>query len=265
LKEQFAINTNAAFESFDCTLTMILGDDYFSYAINDNENTVQELRRYYLQKTTVSQLDEIFESNPVLNKGFANIITALDFNTNVLLPVDENTGDNTPLLYLNGAEHQDHIINEVVEKWDLANVYSIPYELLYWILKHFPSTKLWHAQSMYLKMAGKGFADGCIDLDLRDTNFNVTVTQLNKLLLGKNYSYATPADVLFYLLKICECFQLNQKDVQLNISGLVDKNSTLYKTLYDYFLNINLRPASWKFDQYPAHYFTLLNQLALCE
>lgn len=265
MQEQFVINTTTDFDSSVCTLALLVGNDYFSYAVSDDKNNVIVLKRYYLQNTGTKQLDDILQLNNVLSENFANIVTAFDFNSNTLLPVDLNTGDHTSLLYLNDAAQQDHIMYEVVKDWQLSNVYSIPYSLLNWALRHFPSSKFWHAQSVQIQNAGKENINGGIHLEVRDKNFNVTVTLHDKLLLAQTYPYTTPSDVLFYLLKICEGFGLAQDSVLLTISGLVDKNSALFKTLYDYFLNIDMKSATWQPDEYPAHYFTLLNQVALCE
>ena len=266
MQEQFVIKSDNTVSISSCTLALLAGNDYFSYAIYSDDNNLHELKRFYLQQTTAGKLSEIINANPVLNEGFGDIVTAFDFDTNTLLPVDLNTGDNTPLLYLNEAGQQDHIIHEVVKEWGLANVYSIPYDLLNSVLTHFPSSKFWHAQSVQMKHAGKNIQEGCINLELRDKRFNVTVSKEDQLLLAKTYSYNAPADVLFYLLKICEIFGLDQETVQLGISGLIDRNSALFKTLYDYFIHISFKEASWQqTGEYPAHYFTLLNRLALCE
>lgn len=266
LTEQFVIRGEHKIDSSACSLALLVGSDYFSYVIQDDENDVCELKRFYLQQTTVDKLNAVLKSNPVLSNSFSSIVTAFDFNTNTLLPVDLNTGDSMPLLYLNESGQQDHIIHEVVKDCELANVYSIPYDLLNWVLTNFPSSKFWHVQSVQIKNAEKGVHEGNIDLEVLDRKFNVTLAKADRLLLSQQYAYASPADVLFYLLKICSTFGLSQEKVQLKISGLIDKNSALFKTLYDYFLNIELKPASWhQNSEYPAHYFTLLNQLALCE
>lgn len=263
MQEQFKIKTGQEFESDEYTLALIVGNDYFSYSISTATEIV-ELKRYYLKKTEISHLNTILSSNPVLSQRFEQIVTAFDFNTNILIPVDMNNGDTTSLMYLNQSDPQDHVINEVVTKWQLTNIYSIPYALLNWVLTFFPSTQLWHVQSVCMNNTTEATEKGMIDVDIRDKNFNVVVTQQDELLLAQNYSYTAPADVLFYLLKICETFSITQEEVQLNIAGLVDENSGLFKTLYDYFLNINLKTASWQMSEYPTHYFTLLNQVALC-
>jgi hypothetical protein len=88
--------------------------------------------------------------------------------------------------------------------------------------------------------------------------------------MAQTFSYITPADVIYYLVKICHEFGFTQQAIRLAVSGLIEKESALYKELVHYFLNIRFREPSWQAPvegeaQYPAHFFTSLNDLALCE
>ncbi|HNA96743.1 MAG TPA: DUF3822 domain-containing protein, partial [Chitinophagaceae bacterium] len=61
-------------------------------------------------------------------------------------------------------------------------------------------------------------------------------------------------------------FSLSQQTVSVRLSGLIDKQSALYKDLYQYFREITFREAGWHTvePEYPAHFFTSLNDLAPC-
>ena len=109
--------------------------------------------------------------------------------------------------------------------------------------------------------------EGLLRVDILKNSFTVTAFKENNLLLAKTYHYASPADVVFYLLKICEVFNLSQEQTALQVSGLVDADSKMFRELYDYFLNTTLKPATWidTISGYPAHYFTSLNELTICE
>ncbi|MFV0604248.1 MAG: DUF3822 family protein [Niabella sp.] len=263
--EQFVINMNQVVAYEACMLLLIVGDDYFSYAVLDEDQNICELKRIYFGNTTVQQMDAVVNAHSIFNNSFAEIITAFDFNVNTLLPAHLNTGDNTALMYLNNAGPKDHIINEIVAEWELSNIYAVPYQLLNWVVHHFPSSKFWHVQSIYLKAINTKSSEDLIYLDVKDKKFNLTVVKGGKLQLAQSYKYTSPEDVLFYLLKVCESFDLQQEKVQLYICGLIDEGSALFKLLYDYFLNIFIKNATWKQGkEYPAHYFTLLNQLASC-
>jgi Protein of unknown function (DUF3822) len=84
-------------------------------------------------------------------------------------------------------------------------------------------------------------------------------------LLAQTYSYTAPEDIVYYLLRIVQQFALSAEEVTVILSGLIDKESALYKELYQYFLQIELRSVSWNTGDYPAHFFSSLNDLARCE
>jgi hypothetical protein len=71
-------------------------------------------------------------------------------------------------------------------------------------------------------------------------------------------------DVVYYLLNICQKFGLSQEATHLSLSGLIDKDSALFKDIYQYFSDISFNEGVSLNDDYPAHYFTSIYQLAAC-
>ena len=78
------------------------------------------------------------------------------------------------------------------------------------------------------------------------------------------------ADVLYYLLKICSGFSISQKEVKLVLSGFLEKQSLLYRELYNYFVRVSFQQIpdfiklSRSFNEYPAWFFSSLFNLATC-
>jgi len=105
---------------------------------------------------------------------------------------------------------------------------------------------------------------GIIKIDFGVDEFELVVVKQNKLLLIERFEYTTPNDVLYQLLKICNEYSLSQYETQLAVSGLVDKDSALYKELYSYFIKIDFNNATWSHADYPTHFFTVLNEIAKC-
>ncbi len=135
-----------------------------------------------------------------------------------------------------------------------------------WTSKQFAAGKFWHQYSVAIKNLKATDEAGYLIVDFRTDDFTIFVAANNKLLLAQTFVYTTPEDVLFQLLKICEQFSLSQKTVVLSLAGMIDQQSALYKELHQYFLHIEFRNASWNIpdDEYPAHFFTSLNDLAQC-
>src|SRR5690606_135547 len=103
----------------------------------------------------------------------------------------------------------------------------------------------------------------------RSEDFSLVVTRGSKLLLTQTFPYSTPADFVYYLLDACRQFSFSQETVRIYLSGLIDRESALYREVYQYFLHIRFRESEWKVPgaeelAYPTHFFTSLNDLAKC-
>ena len=107
-------------------------------------------------------------------------------------------------------------------------------------------------------------------IDFKTAEFSVVIIKSNKLLLAKTFSYATPDDVLYYLLKCCQQLNISQQTVRLSLSGLIEKDSAVYRELYKYFINLEFEslPADIKLaealTEHPPHYFSSISKLAAC-
>jgi hypothetical protein len=168
-----------------------------------------------------------------------------------------------------GVNGRHAVINEAVPNWQLYNVYAIPAYLQEWIGRYFPKAIYQHNYSIGIKQLQTSDFDGNALLDFRMNDFSILLNRANKLLLAQTFPYSNPADVLFYLIKSCKEFSLTQESVQLSVSGLIEKESNLYRELVHYFINIQFREPGWTItspdQEYPPHFFTSLNDLAQCE
>jgi hypothetical protein len=134
----------------------------------------------------------------------------------------------------------------------------------------FHSGKYWHNYSSALKgMSGTEGANVFM-IDFKTGQFSVIIIKEQQLQLVQTFAYSESADVLYYLLKICDLFSISQKSVLLVLSGLIDKESVLYRDLYNYFEYVSFKrnPSSIKlpytFSKYPSHFFSSLFNLAVC-
>jgi len=267
LQEQFNILGTEEIYTESCCLAIQLNNGSFSFCIYEpEENRLLQLKRYRFDNLTTDTLDTILAQNAILEQPFHKIITSLDFGFNALLPEAMSKGDLTFLMYLEHADQQDHVITELIEGRGITNVYTTPPSILTWMVHNFPSSDYLHALSVAIGTVNNTPEEGLLRLYISEKSFDVVVFKGASLLLAKKYTYTVQEDVVFYLLKICEIYGLSQEKAELQISGLIDEDSALYKTIYDYFLLISLKQATWNdvISGLPAHYFTSLNELILC-
>lgn len=116
-------------------------------------------------------------------------------------------------------------------------------------------------------MASSGTSGHSIQAFFIDGEVRVSVQNDEQLLLQQQYTYQSPLDVVYYLLKICAEFGFSQQETGLTVSGFIASDSALYQELHQYFLNINFshpEPLSIGDSQLPKHYFSSLFNLAQC-
>lgn len=268
MQEQFNFSIAEEVSPADSCLAMQVSTTHFSFCIyNPDEQKLLELKRYVFKQVDEKQLQEIIDKNPRLQGGFYKIITGLDFGFSSLLPADMSSADAAPLMYLENADQQDHVITEVIEEKNIANMYTVTPGILTWLVHNFPSSTYLHAHTVQIKTVIGSYEHGLLKVDIAEKSFTVQAFQNDGLLLSKTYLYRAAADMAFYLLKICEVYGFRQEQVSLQLSGLLDVHSKLYRELFDYFLHISFKPANWvdTISGLPDHYFTSLNELILCE
>ncbi|AHF17247.1 DUF3822 family protein [Niabella soli] len=265
MQARFEISGENFIDPDNSVLVAQTGPGYFAYAFCDTTGSrLGELKWFDTNNTTLSA---ITGGLPALKNSCQKKRIIFDYPVYSLLPVELNHGDNSALLHLAGGNIQDHILTEIVGK-QIALNYSVPFALLNQCIADLPGASYWHLQSVRITEALHQKDSAAIYVNIVDNNCSVVVTKEGKLLLAQYYTYRAPEDLLFYLLKIAEVHDLSQQEAQLQISGLVEADSKLYRLLYDYFLNIHLQNAGWATNEQsmpvPAHYFTTLKQAAAC-
>ncbi len=249
-------------------LVLQIGKAYLSFAItNKGGSELSQLRYYSFNEWNETVWQEIIDTNPALLNSFYEVLVSYDFPESMVVPFKEFKHEN-PSILLNiayGINDQSVVISEVITGWQLYNIYAVPVIILDSITAKFPSVRSWHQYSLGVRNAIVTSEEGCLLVDFKKDEFIVLVAGSKNILLSQTFEYTNPEDVLFYLIRICNQFSLSRDTVQLLLSGLIDKQSSLYKELYQYFVDIKFRDAQWDTgSEYPAHYFTSLNDLAQC-
>ena len=249
-------------------LSLRLGERHISFAItNKTGNELYELAYCTIEEGNESFGADFTATYPALNNSFYLVLIAYDCPKSVLTPASLYKPEESRLFLTTtqGVLSGHHIISELIAEWQLYNTYEVPDEMHKWVNEKFPATKSWHQYSLAVKKINAAGQGGSILVDFRKNDFTVLIASNSRLMLAQSFPYSTPEDVVYYLLKACQQFSLSQKEVSVQLSGLIDKQSALYKELYQYFINLEFREADWNAgSEYPAHFFTSLNDLAQC-
>ncbi len=268
LKQLFTIE-NSLNDNVQQVLSLKFGNGHFSFVItNKAGDELYKLAYCRAEEWNSGNLHELLSFFPELKNQFYRIQVCYDFEQSTLVSLSDfrQEESGTMLKALYGVNTESVVITEAIPEWQLYNVYSAPAELRQWLQQHFASALFRHQFSFAFKqMDGRGNG-GSLYVDFRTDDFSVTAMRSSKLLLAQTYVYSTPEDVVYYLLKICSQFGLSQQEAEFHLSGLIDKQSALYKEIHQYFIHVDFREATWNVqgDEYPNHFFTSLNDLARC-
>lgn len=267
LKELFHI-THERGEQGKEKLSLRFGDRHCSYAITDlSGNELYELAYCSVPLLSENELSAFRSAFPRTAEPYHEVQIIYDNAKAVLMPSWCYHIEHSKVLLkaMHGDVYGSHIISEAIPVWQLYNIYCMPLDVQDWINQQYPVSSFRHQYSLTLKNI-PATVGGCIFVDFRPEEFTVMVAQGSRLLVGQTYDYSAPEDVIYRLLKICRTFSLIQEEVLLRVSGLVEQQSALYRDLYQYFIHIQFREATWKDSAkiFPPQFFTSLNDLAVC-
>ena len=249
-------------------LILKIGEDLRSALVTDPSWADLYYVAYANAGTTPEyDLDEFEKKHPWITGSFNSVKLILDYPRNLIIPEGMLTKDQSRGMLddMHSFCGDEIIAEEKIPGWELKNIYTLPKEIDNWIRKKFSVIDYRHADTLALSNLPR-IAEGSVLVDFRTTEFTVMAQRDRQFLAARRFVYETPQDVLYYLLRLFDHFGLSQSATQLLISGLIDKDSGLYKELYQYFAGIDIRHAGWKdAGGYPAHFFTSFNDLSRCE
>jgi len=260
-------------------LLIEVGEKMFSYVIyNKEERRFLGLRQYNLDytpgKTMLENLLEIITNDELLQIPFKEAFVIYNYTDSSFLPEKvfhiELNQPVTEIIY--GNARKGLMLSEKVNGWKMYNIYRVPREIHALLQRKFASGNYWHYYTLLLNEGQTQTSNDeqVIKMVMRSDQFLVAVFKGTNIQLMQSYSYQTPDDVSYYLLAICNRFNISQEKVTLIVSGLLDEQSRLYQELLKYFLQVqwDRLPDSVKLDAsfaaFPDHYFSPLLKMALC-
>lgn len=255
--------------SADTMLALQVGDRYASYAVSDRQQgRLLALGYAQIAAWTPTVFDQLMAITDKLITGQAAVEISFDMTNLSMLPLAGYEENKLQALHqsLFPFDSQAVFKTETMSEWQLQLGYTLPGPLFYGCRSRFPNARIRHAIKVLLDSARQSDTAGKLLVDIGIESFRVLLLKNNRLQLFQTFPYASPSDVLYYLLSVCEAQLVSPAEVDLILTGLLEKDSALYRELWQYFKNITLRDAtSVPADfPYPAHYFTTLNDLLLC-
>ena len=91
--------------------------------------------------------------------------------------------------------------------------------------------------------------------------FEIAILDSRKLLFSNAFKYKTPEDIAYYILFVYEQLHLNPEEVELVLSGEIEKTAKEHSLLYHYIRHVKFASLpdgfkySYKFDEIQPHKF----------
>ncbi|MBW7891654.1 MAG: DUF3822 family protein [Chitinophagaceae bacterium] len=275
---QIQVPVNEIKDAAGCNLYVEVAGDHLLFGILDN-NRREFIALQYVNLDGFNALNhckEIIYHNEWLARSYNKVVVIYYFPESLLIPdslYDEQLNQvSFDLLY--GDLKKGELLMDDLPDWNLKNLYRVPVVLHQLLGTHFPKGHFFHAYSILLKrckISGLRVEGDEASLVFYPNKLLFALFRNRQLQIVQTFEYETAEDVAYHLLNVCRRFDVNNEEILLKISGLLDDQSSVFAELLKYFLDVQLerRPEAFSyaeaFDAYPPHFFSPLFNTALCE
>ncbi len=256
LKKLFHIQHDGQTESdsyrmIQPVLSISLGEKNFSFAIsNAQANQLYHLASFSADEMSIEVLAEILSLHPEASASFYKVSVCYCYPQHVLVPQDYYSQENFSELWkaVHGGSAGKNIVSEnavapIANGGQVNDVYTVPQDVQQFLMRRYPSASFKNFPTLALRTLDDS-ENGLLQVDFGLDEFEMIAVNQNKILLAERFEYATPHDVIYGMLNLCNAYSLSQYKVKVKVTGLVDKDSALYKEMYQYFMTIEFRNAT---------------------
>lgn len=246
-----------------------------SYVVLGEDDTCMALICYHYPADTGFDKAAVFikqsvADNFILQEKFSKINIIYAFPTAMLVPkYFINRVNIKELLELHSGDVSDaYIRSDFNYKQDIQTIYAVPKQIDGVLSYLFSADSSMHQYGLLPAIAT--FKNHHLYCIFGIGQFTAMLIKEGKLQCIQCYSFKVPEDINYFLLQLCESFEIATDDVELHLNGMIDQKSSLYGELHNYFLKISFGTLPGNFNypeeihQYPVHYFSHLFELIAC-
>ena len=260
----------------DLHLLVEAGEEDISFLIfSKNPLSIKGYYSYNLSKHIspaeyAAAIKKIILEEDVLKQIFISVNIFYNFNASTLIPtvyfIDEEKNNVCNLMF--GQDKAAICFHENVKNQNIKLVYRVPDKVYETLNLAFPKNIFAHSTSEQINlMASKSNTLQCI---VSHANIKILLFKEGKIQLVQYFDYETPADVCYHLLNVCERFQIPAASINIILSGMIDRDSSLFTEVYKYFLHVSFSAAfreviiAENLQELPPHFYHHLTALAQC-
>lgn len=266
----------AGIETDKCILVCEINNENFSYVIKDEAQNmyvafaVFEFEKGADENQYGNILQGLIESQSLLQGMFKKVCVIYAYKESVLIPFtlySSLENENVLNLVHGNLQNDSVVLTDLVTEDGVYNAYRVPLQIQNILNSKFPGAENMHQYSALLKH-GRVAADKLFIIFYQN-RILVKLTKNAHVMLLNSFLYNAPEDVSYVLLNICKQFDV--KNIPVEVSGLIERESSLFKEIYKYFEVIDFASLperanySEQITEQPAHYFSHIFAYNLCE
>ena len=280
LKKTQQTNKSIDFNNLsDKHLSIQLSLDGFSFCIiNKTEMQIERLEHFPFidQSPTPDKLlqnvEDVFKKERALQKryGTVNITHVNQLSTLVPKSLFDEERIRDYLKFSSKTYTNDYVVHDEIENHDMVNVYIPFVNVNNFFLERFGSFEYKHFSTVLVNSllnTYKFSEHPHMFAHLGERQFEILVIANDKLLFYNSFNYQSKEDFIYYILFTAEQLELNPEKFELNLAGIIDAESELFKIAYRYVRKVGLleNRSEYKFppnskENTKRRHFTLLNQ-----
>lgn len=239
-------------------------------------NRVNALFQYHIKRNTSSdkiagKLKDLFEKEIAHWENIRSCRFYFNFKELATIPAEYyNEANNQAILRIMYAEDGEaEIFDYPIGQKNMHLIWRVRKDITDTIRHYFPSAQFRH--SVACSLSNSATAANELQCIIYNNTFRVVFFKEGRLQLVRYFEYNAPEDVAYHLINVCRQHGVDVNDVSLQLSGLVDVSSNLYKELHKFFLDIHLGNTaagiliSDEIAKQPEQFFSHLTSLLLCE
>ncbi|MFC2152327.1 DUF3822 family protein [Bacteroidota bacterium] len=223
----------------------------------------------------LNTIEEYIKKNELLNHTYKSTKLIWLTSKNTLIPNSYFKKENLKKYFEfnQKLDDLDEIHYKKLKYVEANSVYVISSQIANIFIKKFSKISFYNQQIPFIEHALFKYHSESkkVFVNINDRFIDLMITENGKLLLYNNFAYKTEMDMIYYILYVFDHFKLDTQNTDLILSGLIDKKATTYAKLKEFINHIKFDKLpesftySYTFNQIPAHSFTNLFNLQLCE
>lgn len=249
-------------------LSILSNENNFAFAVLDT-NTNKYL---VLQSSAHSLKGEDIPAPFRAGGNWASITCAIAHSKFTLVPsalFDEENKESL-LGFNHQVESEEKIYSDTLRNLDAKNIFTISRSFESEIRKHFINVHFIHNSTSFIEgllIRNKNNSGKKVYANFHSSYFEIVILDGRELIFNNAFKYNAPEDIAYYILFVYEQLHLNPEEVELVLSGEIEKTAKEHGLLYNYIRHVKFASLpegfkySYKFDEIQPHrFFSLFTQ-----